>query len=69
VVVSKVWIVDDDLWQLTEPVLPRWPDKAPGPKPLPDRLCLQGMLSACADPATWPTLDTTCEVTDDVYGQ
>lgn len=41
---SKVWIVDDGLWELIEPLLPPWPDKAPGPRPVPDRLCLQGTL-------------------------
>jgi transposase len=27
-----------------EPVLPAWPAKAPGSQPVPDRLCLQGIL-------------------------
>jgi hypothetical protein len=40
VVVSKAWIVDDELWKLIEPVLPPWPQKAPGPRPVPDRQCL-----------------------------
>jgi hypothetical protein len=26
------------------PLLPVWPDRAPGPWPAPDRLCLQGIL-------------------------
>jgi transposase len=42
--VSKAWIVEDELWELIEPLLPPWPDKAPGPRPVPDRLCLQGIL-------------------------
>jgi hypothetical protein len=37
-------MVDDDLWALIEPLLPPWPEKAPGPRPVPDRLCLQGIL-------------------------
>jgi transposase len=41
---SKAWIVDDGLWELIEPLLPPWPAKAPGPRPVPDRLCLQGIL-------------------------
>jgi hypothetical protein len=31
--VSKAWVVDDELRELIEPVLPPWPDKAPGPPP------------------------------------
>src|SRR4029453_18857120 len=42
--VRKAWTVDDDLWDLIEPLLPPWLDKAPGPRPVPDRLCLQGIL-------------------------
>ncbi|MFI8435204.1 IS5 family transposase [Streptomyces sp. NPDC079020] len=34
----------DDLWALIEPLLPPWPDRSPGPKPVDDRLCLQGIL-------------------------
>ncbi|MFC8016392.1 transposase, partial [Streptomyces cinereoruber] len=36
--------MDDDLWALVEPLLPPWPEKAPGPRPVPDRQCLQGIL-------------------------
>ncbi|MFP1625837.1 transposase [Streptomyces sp. 5K101] len=36
--------MDDDLWALIEPLLPPWPEKAPGPRPVPDRQCLQGIL-------------------------
>ncbi|MEU4800568.1 transposase [Streptomyces sp. NPDC023327] len=34
--------MDDDLWALIEPLLPPWPEKPQGPRPVPDRLCLQG---------------------------
>lgn len=37
-------VVDDELWTMIEPILPLWPERAPGPKPVPDRLCLQGIL-------------------------
>ncbi|MFD4609047.1 transposase [Streptomyces sp. NPDC058440] len=37
-------MVDDDLWALIEPLLPPWPEKASGPRPVPDQLCLQGIL-------------------------
>ena len=43
-VVSKAWVVDDELWMLIEPVLPPWPAKAPGARPVPDQPCLQGVL-------------------------
>ncbi|WP_352244810.1 transposase [Actinoplanes sp. NBRC 103695] len=42
--VVKPWIVDDQLWELLEPLLPPRPVKAPGPRPVPDRQCLQGIL-------------------------
>lgn len=41
---ARPWIVDDDLWMLIEPLLPPWPERSPGPRPVPDRLCLQGIL-------------------------
>jgi hypothetical protein len=36
--------VDDELWALIEPLLPPWPVRSPGPRPVADRLCLQGIL-------------------------
>ncbi|GAA3293389.1 hypothetical protein GCM10020295_15100 [Streptomyces cinereospinus] len=30
---TRPWIMDDDLWALIEPLLPPWPEKAPGPRP------------------------------------
>ena len=53
---SKGWIVDDDLWKLIEPVLPPWPAKAPGPRPVPDRLCLQGILFVLHTGIGWEDL-------------
>ncbi|WP_209311425.1 transposase, partial [Streptomyces spiramenti] len=41
---DKPWIVSDELWARIEPLLPRWPERSPGPRPLDDRLCLQGIL-------------------------
>ncbi|WP_169797064.1 IS5 family transposase [Peterkaempfera griseoplana] len=29
---------------MIEPMLPPWPERSPGPKPVPDRLCLRGIL-------------------------
>ncbi|MEV6013228.1 transposase [Streptomyces sp. NPDC051976] len=40
----KPWVVDDELWALIGPMLPPWPELSSGPKPVPDRLCLQGIL-------------------------
>jgi hypothetical protein len=34
---SEAWVVDD-LWDLIEPLLPLWPDKAPGPRSVPDEV-------------------------------
>jgi transposase len=55
-VVSKAWIVDEDLWELIEPLLPPWPDKAPGPQPVPDRQCLQGVLFVLHTGIGWEDL-------------
>jgi transposase len=55
-VVSKPWTIDDELWELIEPVLPPWPEKAPGPKPIPDRLCLQGILYVLYTGIGWEDL-------------
>ncbi|MCD9904397.1 IS5 family transposase [Streptomyces sp. MT29] len=41
---TRPWIVDDELWALIEPLLPPWPEQSPGPRPVSDRLCLQGIL-------------------------
>src|SRR4051812_50210122 len=53
---SKAWIVEDELWQLIEPLLPPWPDKAPGPQPVPDRQCLQGVLFVLHTGIGWEDL-------------
>ncbi|WP_435601486.1 transposase [Streptomyces sp. C10-9-1] len=36
--------MDDDLWAVIERLMPPLPGKAPGPRPVPDRPCLQGIL-------------------------
>ncbi len=38
------WVIDDGLWELIAPVLPPWPPRSPGPRPIEDRRCLQGVL-------------------------
>ncbi|MFF9504918.1 transposase [Streptomyces sp. NPDC014656] len=48
--------MDDDLWELVEPLLPPWPEKAPGPRPVPDHLCLQGILFVLCDDMAWRLL-------------
>nr|WP_296067991.1 IS5 family transposase [uncultured Actinoplanes sp.] len=53
---SKPWIVDDQLWELIEPLLPPWPAKAPGPRPVPDRRCLQGILYVLYTGIGWEDL-------------
>jgi transposase len=54
--VGKAWVVDDQLWELIKPLLPPWPDKAPGPRPVPDRLCLQGILFVLHTGIGWEDL-------------
>ncbi|MEV6381768.1 IS5 family transposase [Streptomyces sp. NPDC051773] len=53
---TRPWIVDDDLWALIEPLLPRWPERSPGPRPVPDRLCLQGILYVLHNDIAWQLL-------------
>lgn len=52
----KPWDVDDELWSLIEPLLPAWPDRAPGPRPVPDRACLQGILFVLYTGIGWEDL-------------
>ncbi|WP_369190848.1 transposase [Streptomyces sp. R08] len=40
----------------TRPLLPPRPEKAPGPRPVPDRLCLQGILCGLLDDIAWQLL-------------
>jgi len=49
-------MVDDELWALIEPVLPPWPERSPGPRPVHDRLCLQGILFVLFTGITWQQL-------------
>lgn len=53
---TRSWIVDDDLWALIEPLLPPWPERPPGPRPVPDRLCLQGILFVLYNDVAWQLL-------------
>ncbi|MBJ6613822.1 IS5 family transposase [Streptomyces sp. I4(2020)] len=41
---------------MIEPVLPPWPKHSPGPKPVPDRLCLQGLLFVLYTGIPWQQL-------------
>ncbi|MFF3207703.1 IS5 family transposase [Streptomyces sp. NPDC002962] len=45
--------MDDDLWTLIEPLLPPWPERSPGPRPVADRLCLQGILYVLHNDIAW----------------
>ncbi|MBT2509215.1 IS5 family transposase [Streptomyces sp. ISL-98] len=53
---TRPWIVDDDLWALIEPLLPSWPMKGPGPRPVADRRCLQGILYVLYNDIAWQLL-------------
>jgi transposase len=54
--VSKPWVIEDALWDRIEPLLPRWPDRSPGPRPVPDRQCLQGVLFVLYTGIGWEDL-------------
>ncbi len=54
--VPQPWTVDDDLWAVVEPLLPAWPKRSPGPRPVPDRLCLQGILFVLYTGIGWEDL-------------
>ncbi|GLW59552.1 hypothetical protein Kpho01_75620 [Kitasatospora phosalacinea] len=49
-------MVDDELWARIEPLLPAWPERSPGPRPVDDRLCLQGILFVLYTGITWQQL-------------
>ncbi|MEV0782721.1 IS5 family transposase [Streptomyces sp. NPDC050423] len=53
---TRPWIVDDELWALIEPLLPPWPERSPGPRPVSDRLCLQGILFVLYNDIAWQLL-------------
>ena len=48
-------MIDDELWELIEPLLPPWPARSPGPRPVPDRACLQGILYVLHTGIGWET--------------
>ncbi|MFK3735043.1 transposase [Streptomyces sp. NPDC088090] len=48
--------MDGGLGALIEPLLPPWPEKAPGPPPVPARLPLEGMLYVLHNDIAWQLL-------------
>ncbi len=50
------WVVDDGLWELIASLLPPWPARAPGPRPIEDRLCLQPILVVLHTGIGWEEL-------------
>ncbi|MER7554468.1 transposase [Streptomyces anulatus] len=48
--------MDDELWALNEPLLPPWPERSPGPRPVSDRLCLQGIPFVLHNDMAWQLL-------------
>ncbi|MFD5562051.1 IS5 family transposase [Kitasatospora griseola] len=48
--------MDDELWVRIEPLLPAWPERSPGPRPVDDRRCLQGILFVLYTGITWQQL-------------
>ncbi|MGD1225659.1 transposase [Streptomyces krungchingensis] len=55
-VTTRPWSVDDDLWARIEPLLPPWPERSPGLKPVDDRLCLEGILYVLHQDVAWQLL-------------
>ena len=55
-VMSRAWIVEDELWELIEPHLPPRPAKSSGPRPVSDRLCPQGVLFVLHTGIGWEDL-------------
>lgn len=55
-VVGRPSDVDERLWELIEPLLPPWPEKAPGLRPVADRQCLQGILFVLHTGIGWEDL-------------
>ncbi|MEV7499802.1 transposase [Streptomyces sp. NPDC093018] len=55
-VCTRPWVVDDELCALNEPLLPPWPERSPGPRPVSDRLCLQGILFVLYNDMAWQLL-------------
>lgn len=53
---NRPWIVEDELWELIEPLLPPWPRKAPDPRPVDDWRCLQGILYVLYNDVSWQRL-------------
>ncbi|MFJ6437691.1 transposase [Streptomyces sp. NPDC091416] len=50
---TRPWIVDDGSWALIEPLLPPWLERSSGPRPVSDRLCLQGILCVLYNDMAW----------------
>ncbi|MEU6845474.1 transposase [Streptomyces sp. NPDC046716] len=42
-----------------EPLLPPWPERSSGPKPVDDRLCLQGIMYVLHQDTAWQLLPLT----------
>jgi transposase len=56
ILVVRAWVTPDALWQRIEPLLPVRPAGRRGPKPLPDRLVLQGILFVLHTGIGWEDL-------------
>lgn len=44
------------MWALIEPLLPPRPERSPGPRPVSDQLCLQGILFVLYNDIAWQLL-------------
>ena len=56
-VLDTIWEVDDDLWEIIEPILVEyWPRKKTGRKPVDWRLCLNGIIYQLRSGCQWNKL-------------
>lgn len=53
---AALWIVDDELWAVIEPLLPVKPAGTPGPAQMDSRLALQGILFVLITGIGWEDL-------------
>ncbi|MGW6413480.1 transposase [Streptomyces vinaceus] len=52
--------MEDGLWVRIEPLLPPWPTRSAGSRPVADRLCLQGIVCVLCNGIAWQLLPVAC---------
>ena len=64
---SEAWVVDG-LWDLIEPLLPPWPDNAPGPRSVPDEVYVPTAGEFLPGFAALPPFGDSADVADAIDG-